>query len=157
MRLTFDPVVSLHRPLLWYIVSMMTSFLTFHHLLTCSPSVSGVDFYSSLSIRTRGFQHYTTRAWFPASHLVPRHFCQRNPLTPVYRIGTAPIVRQLNHPFYSSTALGYDFSSSFFLLSFSHTSHRSAYGPTSSSSQSWSTKTPTSASYSSSSSQSACT
>ena len=27
MRVTFDPVVSLHRPLLWYTVSMMTFFV----------------------------------------------------------------------------------------------------------------------------------
>ncbi|KIM88219.1 hypothetical protein PILCRDRAFT_814122 [Piloderma croceum F 1598] len=46
MRLTLDPVVTLHRPLVWYII------------------VGGVDMYSSLSIRIRGFKHYTIPKWF---------------------------------------------------------------------------------------------
>ncbi|KAF7976521.1 hypothetical protein HWV62_6341 [Athelia sp. TMB] len=48
MRLTFDPVVTLHRPFIWYTI------------------VGGVDLFSSLSIRFQGFHHYATPKWFSA-------------------------------------------------------------------------------------------
>jgi hypothetical protein len=67
MRLTFDPVVSLHRPLAWYLVSSCL-FNSWHQLidafLASVQIVGSIDFYSSMSMRARGFIHYTTPGWF---------------------------------------------------------------------------------------------
>ena len=66
MRVTFDPVVTLHRPLVWYAVSFsefITRCTSIYDL--CVHQIIGVvDFYSSLSIRAHGFKHYTTPKWF---------------------------------------------------------------------------------------------
>ncbi|KZP03120.1 hypothetical protein FIBSPDRAFT_905261, partial [Athelia psychrophila] len=48
MRLTFDPVQTLHRPFVWYMI------------------VGGVDAFSSLSLLAAGFTHYATPKWFAA-------------------------------------------------------------------------------------------
>ncbi|KAH7909220.1 hypothetical protein BJ138DRAFT_992178, partial [Hygrophoropsis aurantiaca] len=46
MRLTFDPVVTVHRPLVWYMI------------------VGFVDFMVSLQLYTLGFRHHNIRGWF---------------------------------------------------------------------------------------------
>ncbi|KAH7921054.1 hypothetical protein BV22DRAFT_756505 [Leucogyrophana mollusca] len=48
MRLTFDPVVMLHRPFIWYMI------------------VAFVDLVASLQLYTLGFCHYPIRGWFKA-------------------------------------------------------------------------------------------
>ncbi|KII89162.1 hypothetical protein PLICRDRAFT_698270 [Plicaturopsis crispa FD-325 SS-3] len=48
MRLTLDPVVMCHRPLVWYMI------------------VGGIDLYTSLRMLYLGFHHYASAKWFRA-------------------------------------------------------------------------------------------
>lgn len=66
MRLTFDPVVMLHRPFVWYLVRITSRSPSSHGSLRSYQIVGGVDMCSSLSILAHGFKHYATPKWFQA-------------------------------------------------------------------------------------------
>jgi hypothetical protein len=109
MRLTFDPVVILHRPLVWYIVSSGNSLtpciytniysIRLSVVWTCGPHFPFVLVDSNIIPLRNGSIR---------SHPVPKLYYPKNLLTRTCRIGTAHIDRQRNLLFYSSMALGYD-------------------------------------------------
>lgn len=66
MRITLDPVITLHRPLVWYSIVWI------------------VDAYTSLTLYLRGFRHYSRHAWL--AHFPPRMFPCSSKTSPQPRV-----------------------------------------------------------------------
>lgn len=70
MKVTMDPVVSLHRPLLWYIVSIFLVPSSHDTSLMYEQIVAIVDAYTFIYLQTHGFRHHSISNWY--SYFPPR-------------------------------------------------------------------------------------
>ena len=121
MRLTFDPVVAAHRPLVWYIVSIANS---------RQPSIADTlsdtrsSVVSTFTLRSpfglTGSRTMPLPDGFGASHLGLRPSYPTDLLILGSRTGIVPTAQQRSCPFYFSMALGYGYSR-LFSCSHSHT------------------------------------
>lgn len=148
MRLTFDPVVMLHRPLVWYFVSFSLPYRNAHHLIHC-PCVR----LSGVWIFTRRYPFVVVDFiimppldGFGAFHLAPKLFYRKNQSTLIYHTGTVPISQQRNCLYCSFMVSGYGHSLRFSQSQTNQSVYRSVFGPTSPFSPISSTRIPTSVS-----------
>ena len=97
MSLICNPVILVHRPLVWYLVSLSPRKIDYafkrQHLMYCttfvtyvSQIIGGFDFYPPMS-SADGFIHYTTPRW---SHLALTLSDQSTQLILTYHTGTVP-------------------------------------------------------------------
>ena len=145
MRLTFDPVVMLHRPLLWYFVSFRDSSRDIHHLIhhACTRSSVVWTFTHRYRFALVDFNIIPLLNGSSVSHLALTLSSLINQLILIYRTGTAPIARQRSYLYCSFMVLGYSYSPLFCQSQTNMPTRRSAYGPTSPSFTNSSTKIPT--------------
>jgi len=134
MRITLDPVVTLHRPLLWYFVSVIVFSTTFHAYLPHNLQIVAlVDAYTSIVLALLGFKHFTPRDSQWSQSFPPRPI-----LTLLSRPAPAgvavpywyrPHKSTVKHPIMFLHGIGVRLKSSFILLTLLTCLIRLDYGP----------------------------